>query len=276
MRRKLIVGNWKMNGSLTSNTALLESIRTAFACASFRPPCDIAVCAPAPYLAQCRIALTASGIVWGAQDLSVHEAGAYTGEVSGAMLRDFGCTCVIVGHSERRAYHAEGNGFVAKKAMRAVHAGLTPIVCVGETLSERETGQTEAVVASQVDALLAVLDRDALQRVVLAYEPVWAIGTGMTATPAMAQDMHALIRMQMSARHADVAETMRILYGGSMKPENARELLAMPDIDGGLIGGASLKADDFLGIIRTLVANRNHKDMLDVSPSEAHDGNNAE
>jgi triosephosphate isomerase (TIM) len=244
MRRQLVVGNWKMNGNQTSNAALLTRIRTESAMLH----CDLVVCAPTPYLAQCQAMLTGSAIGWGAQDLSLHESGAYTGEVSAAMLRDFGCTWVLVGHSERRAYHSEGNGMVAHKAARAVQAGLIPIVCVGETLSERETGQTEDVVGRQIDALLSVLDADMLGRIVIAYEPVWAIGTGKTATPLMAQGAHALIRARLAMQHADAAQRVRILYGGSMKPENAKELLAMPDIDGGLIGGASLQATSFLEI----------------------------
>jgi triosephosphate isomerase (TIM) len=246
MRRTLIVGNWKMNGCLVANAGLLAEIHAE----SGRLHCDVAVCAPTPYLAQCRAVLSGGLIGWGAQDLSLHEAGAYTGEVSATMLRDFGCAWVIVGHSERRAYHGEGNGMVAHKAARAVQAGLTPIVCVGETLSERETGQTEEVLRRQIDSLLSVLDADAFGRIVIAYEPVWAIGTGKTATPLMAQGAHAVIRARLAEQYADVASMLRILYGGSMKPENARELLAMPDVDGGLIGGASLKAAEFLDIAR--------------------------
>jgi triosephosphate isomerase len=257
MRRKLLVGNWKMNGDLARNAALLAVLRAAIGARSGdggRDPgggigVDIAVCAPAPYLAQCQAELADSAIRWGAQDVSVHCVGAYTGEVSAAMLREFGCSFVIVGHSERRAYHGEGNGLVAKKAVQALQAGLTPIVCVGETLSERETGLTGIVVGGQVEALVSVLDAEALSRVVIAYEPVWAIGTGVTATPDMAQEMHAQIRMRLAARHADAAKETRILYGGSMKPDNAADLLAMPDIDGGLIGGASLTAADFLAIV---------------------------
>ncbi|MGV3655291.1 MAG: triose-phosphate isomerase [Noviherbaspirillum sp.] len=246
MRRKLIAGNWKMNGSLAANAALLGGIAADLGA----PACDIAVCAPAPYLAQCEALLTGTPIAWGAQDVSLHEAGAYTGEVSAAMLRDFGCRYVIVGHSERRAYHGENDEMVAAKAVRALDAGLAPIVCVGETLAQREAGETAAVVAAQLDAVLDAVDPGKLSSMVIAYEPVWAIGTGKTATPEMAQEVHALLRARLASRNKAAAEAVCILYGGSMKPENAAELLAMPDIDGGLIGGAALKAADFLAIIR--------------------------
>jgi triosephosphate isomerase len=204
---------------------------------------------PAPYFAQCRAELSGSAIGWGGQDVSVHESGAYTGEISTAMLLDFGCRYVIVGHSERRAGHAESDELVAQKTAQALKAGLLPIVCVGETLSEREAGQTDAVVGRQADAVLAVLSAGGLTKIVFAYEPVWAIGTGKTATPQMAQDVHAMLRRKAAGKDAAAAETLRILYGGSMKPDNAAELLAMPDIDGGLIGGASLKAGDFAAIV---------------------------
>lgn len=245
MRRKLVAGNWKMNGSLAANASLLAGIKAGMQ----QPACDIAVCAPAPYLAQCQAELKGSGIAWGAQDVSVHESGAYTGEVAASMLLEFGCTYVIVGHSERRAYHAETSEIVAQKAARALAVGLTPIVCVGETLAEREAGKTAAVVGEQLEAVLQTLNASQLSEIVLAYEPVWAIGTGKTATPDMAQEVHAMLRKRLAGASADAAEKVRILYGGSMKPENAAELLAMPDIDGGLIGGASLKAADFLAIV---------------------------
>lgn len=246
MRRKLIAGNWKMNGSLAANAVLLTGIRSGLGEAR----CDVAVCVPAPYLAQCRDALGGSPVRWGAQDLSVHESGAYTGEVSAAMLMDFGSRYVIVGHSERRSYHGETDPLVADKALRALAAGLVPIACVGETLEEREAGQTEAIVSRQLNALLSVLSTEQCSRIVVAYEPVWAIGTGKTATPEMAQEVHGLLRRQLKAKSLAAADTVAILYGGSMKPDNAAQLLAMPDIDGGLIGGASLKASDFLSIIR--------------------------
>ncbi len=246
MRRKLIAGNWKMNGSLAANAALLNGIKADLG----QPACDVAVCVPAPYFAQCMAALSGTSVAWGGQDLSVHESGAYTGEVSGTMLQDFGCAYVIVGHSERRTYHGESNDLVAQKAGSAIKAGLTPIVCVGESLEEREAGRTDAVVGAQIDAVLAALDTDDVARIVVAYEPVWAIGTGKTATPQMAQDVHATLRAKLGNRNRNAADSVQILYGGSMKPDNARELLAMPDIDGGLIGGASLKTADFLAIVR--------------------------
>jgi triosephosphate isomerase len=245
MRRKLVIGNWKMNGSRDSNAVLLSGITTGFSAKQ----ADCAVCVPAPYLAQCQDALQGSPVAWGAQDVSAYAAGAYTGEVAASMLADFACRYVIVGHSERRAYHKESNELVAQKTVAALAAGLTPVVCVGETLAEREAGQTNVVVCAQLQAVLDVLDTAALGKIVLAYEPVWAIGTGKTATPAMAQEVHAQLRQQVATRDAAVAGGMRILYGGSMKPENAKELLAQPDIDGGLIGGAALKAVDFLGIV---------------------------
>lgn len=243
MRRKLIAGNWKMNGSLAANATLLDGLRAGAANLN----ADLAVCVPAPYLAQVQAALSGSPIAWGAQDVSAHESGAYTGEVSVGMLKDFGSHYVIVGHSERRSYHGESDTLVAQKAMRALSAGLVPVVCVGETLEQREQGQTDAVVTRQ---LMAVLDAvgPQLAGIVIAYEPVWAIGTGKTATPAMAQQVHELIRASLAQRDASAAATVKILYGGSMKPDNAKELLAMADIDGGLIGGAALKAADFLAI----------------------------
>ncbi len=243
MRRKLIAGNWKMNGSLAGNATLLEGIRAGAANLN----ADLAVCVPAPYLAQAQAALAGSAIAWGAQDVSVHESGAYTGEVSVSMLKDFGCRYAIVGHSERRSYHGESDELVAQKAVRVLAAGLVPIVCVGETLQERENGQTDAVVARQLKAVLDAVSAQ-VAGIIIAYEPVWAIGTGKTATPAMAQQVHELIRANLAQHDASAAATVNILYGGSMKPDNAKELLAMADIDGGLIGGAALKAADFLAI----------------------------
>ncbi|MDB5765991.1 MAG: cbbJ [Collimonas fungivorans] len=234
-----------MNGSLVANAALLAEIKAGLGVAA----CDIAICAPAPYFAQCQAELAGSAIAWGGQDVSAHAAGAYTGEVAVSMLQDFACRYVIVGHSERRAYHAESDGLVAQKALRALQAGVTPIVCVGETLVEREAGQTDAVVGRQLAAVLDVLDAAELARIVVAYEPVWAIGTGKTATPQMAQDVHLALRAMLAGKNPAAAVEVKILYGGSMKPDNAAELLAMPDIDGGLIGGAALKAVDFLAIV---------------------------
>jgi triosephosphate isomerase len=245
MRRKFIAGNWKMNASLSANAALLGGIKAGLG----RPACDVAVCVPAPYFAQCQAELGGSGIAWGGQDLSQHESGAFTGEVSATMLLDFGCRYVIAGHSERRTYHAESDDLVAKKTLRALRTGLVPIVCIGETLVEREAGHTDKIVARQIDKVLAAIDVADLANIVVAYEPVWAIGTGKTATPEMAQEVHAMVRTRIAEKSTEAASQVRILYGGSMKPDNARELLAMPDIDGGLIGGAALKAPDFLAII---------------------------
>ena len=245
MRRNLVAGNWKMNGSLAANTSLLAELKAGLGSTN----CDIAVCVPSPYLAQCQAALAGTALAWGAQDVSVHASGAYTGEVAASMLLDFDCKYVIVGHSERRAYHGESSQIVAQKTLSALQAGLTPIVCVGETLAQREAGQTDAVVGEQLEAVLAVLDVSAIKKIVIAYEPVWAIGTGKTATPQMAQDVHAALRSKVSLRDSESAAVVKILYGGSMKPDNAAELMAMPDIDGGLIGGAALKAADFLSII---------------------------
>jgi triosephosphate isomerase len=245
MRRKLVVGNWKMNGTFAGNAALLAGIVAGLGDA--KAAC--AVCAPAPFLAQCQAVLSGSPIAWGAQDVSSHAAGAYTGEVSSGMLAEFGCSYAIVGHSERRAYHGESNALVAQKALALLEAGITPIVCVGETLAEREAGQTVAVVGTQLQAVLDLLSAQQVAMLVLAYEPVWAIGTGKTATPEMAQEVHAQLRAQLAQKDAAVAAKVQILYGGSMKPDNAVQLLAQPDIDGGLIGGAALKAADFLAII---------------------------
>ncbi len=243
MRRKLVVGNWKLNGSLAANASLLGGI-----VAGLDGGADCGVCVPAPYLAQAQALLTGSPVSWGAQDVSAHAAGAFTGEVSAAMLADFACRYVIVGHSERRAYHAESSELVAKKAIAVLDAGMSPIVCVGETLAEREAGQTVVVVRNQLGAVLA-LAGERFAQIVVAYEPVWAIGTGKTATPAMAQEVHARLRAQLAETNAISAGAVQILYGGSMKPDNAAELMAQPDIDGGLIGGAALKAADFLAII---------------------------
>ena len=244
MRRTLIAGNWKMNGSLAANTNLLAEIKLGLGAQN----CDVLVCVPAIYLAQCAEVVDGSAVLFGAQDVSVHDSGAYTGEISAAMLADLGCRYVIVGHSERRAYHYESNELIGKKTVQALKSGICPIVCVGETLEQRELGQTADVLTAQLQAVLDLLDVASLSRIVVAYEPVWAIGTGKTATPQMAQDVHAMLRKQLAAKDLDAAAKVRILYGGSMKPENAKELLAMVDIDGGLIGGAALKSKDFLSI----------------------------
>ncbi len=242
-RRSLVVGNWKMHGSRPANAALLDGILQA------RPfACEVAVCVPFPFLSETAVTLAGSDLRWGAQDCSAHEQGAFTGEVSAGMLAEFGCRYVIVGHSERRALHAESDPLVADKAKAALARGVTPIVCVGETLAQREAGQTEAVVKRQLSAVIHALGHCAGEMVV-AYEPVWAIGTGLTATPEQAQSVHALLRAQLRAATAH-ADAMRLLYGGSVKPDNAAALFAQPDIDGGLIGGASLKAADFVAICR--------------------------
>jgi triosephosphate isomerase len=243
--RKLIAGNWKMNGSLAANAALVKGMLEGLA--GQAPQSDMALCAPAPYLAQLGGLLNGSPIAWGAQDVSIHEHGAYTGEVSASMLKDFACRYVIVGHSERRQYHGESDALVAAKAQRALSAGVTPIVCVGETLAEREAGQTELVVKRQLAAVIHTVAH-CTSEIVVAYEPVWAIGTGKTASPEQAQQVHAVLRAQLSAATAH-GERVHILYGGSMNAANAASLLAQPDIDGGLIGGASLKAADFLQIV---------------------------
>lgn len=244
MRRTLIAGNWKLNGSLAANANLLAEIKLGLGTQN----CDVLVCVPAVYLAQCAEILAGSSVLFGAQDVSVHDSGAYTGEISAAMLADLACRYVIVGHSERRAYHHESNELVAKKTVQALKSGICPIVCVGETLEQRELGQTSEVLTAQLQAVIDLLDSGALGQIVIAYEPVWAIGTGKTATPQMAQDVHAMLRRQLADRDVEAAAKVRILYGGSMKPENAKELLSMGDIDGGLIGGAALKSKDFLSI----------------------------
>jgi len=243
MRTPLIAGNWKMNGSLAANATLLAGLLGDETAVS----AELAVCVPAPYLAQVQSVLGGSAVRWGAQDASAHERGAFTGEVSAEMLLDFGCSYVIVGHSERRSYHAESDELVAQKAQRALASGMTPIVCVGETLEERERGATDVVVARQLAPVLDAMGTQ-LASMVIAYEPVWAIGTGKTATPEMAQQVHARLRAMLAERNTESAQQVRILYGGSMKPDNAKDLLAMPDIDGGLIGGASLNVSDFLSI----------------------------
>jgi triosephosphate isomerase len=249
MKRLLIVGNWKMNGQLASNADLLGAIVRP------SPSCDLvdmAVCVPAPYLAQAQHICQASDLAWGAQDVSAHEQGAYTGEVSAAMLHDFKARYVLVGHSERRQYHGESSTVVAAKAQRALAKGITPIVCVGETLQEREAGQTKDVVKRQLAAVIQHVGH-CITEIVVAYEPVWAIGTGRTASPEQAQAVHALLRAQLSAASAK-AQSIHLLYGGSMNASNAASLLAQPDIDGGLVGGASLTPTDFLAIVASAQA----------------------
>ena len=242
-KRKLIVGNWKMNGSLAANESLVRELLAGIG----QPRCEVAVCPPGIYLAQLQALLAGSPIELGVQNVSMHEAGAFTGDVAADMLRDFGVRYTLVGHSERRQYHGETDTLVATKAHRALAAGITPIVCVGETLAEREAGQTEAVVRRQLAAVIH-LNGHCITEIVVAYEPVWAIGTGKTATAEQAQQVHAALRAQLQAA-TDKAGQIKLLYGGSMNAANAASLLAQPDIDGGLIGGASLKAPDFLQIV---------------------------
>lgn len=244
VKKKLIAGNWKMNGGLAANESLIQSLQAGLT----EAPCDIAVCVPAPYLAQVQTLLAGSAIALGAQDVSAHASGAYTGEQSAAMLNEFGVRYVIVGHSERRQYHGETDEAVAVKAGAALAGGITPIVCVGETLAQREAGQTEEVVRRQLAAVIHA-NGHCISEIVVAYEPVWAIGTGKTASTDQAQAVHAVLRAQLSHASAEAAGRVRILYGGSMNAANAQALLAQPDIDGGLVGGAALKAADFLQII---------------------------
>src|SRR5438552_16116783 len=245
MRARLVAGNWKMHGSLGANARLLEALKAGLPEAE---GLGYAVCAPYPYLAQVSQVLSGSRIAWGAQNVSEHDFGAYTGEVSGPMLKEFGCRFAIIGHSERRGLFKESDRTVAAKFNAAQRAGLTPILCVGETLEQRERGETESVVGRQLDAVLASAGPAALADAALAYEPVWAIGTGRNATPREAQGVHAFIRARLAARDKGQAQRVTIVYGGSVKPGNAAELFAMPDIDGGLIGGAALAAEDFIAI----------------------------
>jgi triosephosphate isomerase len=244
MKKKLIAGNWKMNGSLSANVSLLQAVLDG----SKGLNCKAAVCVPAAYLAQAQSMLSGQSLIaLGSQDVSAQEVGAYTGEISASMLKDFAVHYAIVGHSERRQHHAESDAIVALKAQRALSAGITPIVCVGETLAERQAGQTEEVVKRQLAAVIHT-NGHCISEIVVAYEPVWAIGTGLTATPEQAQEVHAVLRSQLKAATSH-SDRISILYGGSMNAANASQLLAQTDIDGGLIGGAALKAMDFLAIM---------------------------
>jgi len=247
MRSKLVAGNWKMHGGMAQNRLLLDLIVGG---TRGLHGADCAVCVPYPYLSQVQSLLQDTHILWGAQNMSQHEKGAYTGEVSATMLTDFACRYVIVGHSERRALYGEDSLTVALKFKAAQSAGLLPILCVGETLEQREANVTEQVIADQLDAVIGLLGVSALAKSVLAYEPVWAIGTGKTATPQQAQDVHAFIRNRVADKDIEIATGLQILYGGSVKANNASELFSMADIDGGLIGGASLIADEFVAICR--------------------------
>lgn len=251
MRKILVAGNWKMHGSRAANAALLRDLRSGFTASG---TVDMLVCPPFPYLADAVAELEGSGIAVGAQNVSEHEGGAYTGETAASMLSDIGCDYVIVGHSERRALMGESSDVVAAKFLAALSKGLRPILCVGETLEEREAGSTEAVVDEQLDAVLNAAGVSTFAEAVVAYEPVWAIGTGKTASPQQAEDVHAHIRARIAGHDREIADRVQILYGGSVKGDNAAGLFAMADIDGGLVGGASLKADDFLAIARAAIA----------------------
>lgn len=245
MRQSLVAANWKMNGSIQSNQSLLESLKQNVGSVQ---KAEMVICPPFVYLQQVRQLLEGSRMSWGAQNLSQQEPGAFTGEVAASMLVDFDCKYVIVGHSERRSIYAESDILVAEKFAKAQSVGLIPILCVGELLDQREAGETQNVVKRQLDAVIKLQGVASLAKSVIAYEPVWAIGTGKTATPEQAQEVHGFIRGEIAKLDAGVAENIQILYGGSVKGSNAAELFSMPDIDGGLIGGASLKADEFLTI----------------------------
>lgn len=245
MRKRLVAGNWKMHGGIEQNRDLLSKI-VAGTMEIDKATC--AVCVPYPYLSQVHSFLKDTHISWGAQNISQYDKGAYTGEVSAMMLNDFSCRYVIVGHSERRTLYGEDNCTVAHKFKAALDAGLVPILCVGETLDQREAGLMEQVVSEQLDAVIELVGVEVLADSVLAYEPIWAIGTGKTATPQQAQDAHIFIRKRIASQNSTIAAELQILYGGSVKANNAVELFAMSDIDGGLIGGAALLADDFVSI----------------------------
>ncbi len=247
MRKKLVVGNWKMNGVLDANETLLKALADA---KDSLTGVDVAVCVPFPYLFQPAMLLENTAISWGAQNVSEHGNGAYTGEVSAGMLKEFSCAYVLVGHSERRTLYGENDETVARKFIAAQKAGIVPILCVGETSAERDADATESVVGRQLDKVIELAGIAALQSCVIAYEPVWAIGTGKTATAEQAQAVHQFIRSRIAGHDSSLAAKLLILYGGSVKAANAAQLLIMPDVDGGLIGGASLIAEDFLAICR--------------------------
>lgn len=246
MKRRLVIGNWKLNGRLAANLGLLDAIRNGLS--RVATGTQLAVCVPHVYIPQARAVLNGSSVAWGGQDVSAFGEGAYTGEVSAGMLADLGCGYVLIGHSERRTLFGERDGDVAAKVKRALLAGLVPVVCVGESLAERESGSMADVVLRQLNAVIEHCGAGAVGRFVVAYEPVWAIGTGLTASPAQAQEVHALIRARLAEVGGSVALRVPILYGGSVKPESAARLFAEQDVDGGLIGGASLNASDFLAI----------------------------
>lgn len=248
MRRKLVVGNWKMHGNLLENQQLLNAVIVGVN--TLATKAGFAVCVPYPYLSSVGTMLENTLIRWGAQNVSQFDKGAYTGEVSSAMLNDFACDYVIVGHSERRALYGETNEIVAEKYVAVRRAAMTPILCVGETLEQRESGVTERIIDEQLNAVIKLAGIESFSGAVIAYEPVWAIGTGKTASPQQAQDVHEFIRNKIANQSREIANDLLILYGGSVKANNAQELFMMPDIDGGLIGGASLVADDFVAIFR--------------------------
>jgi len=247
MRKKLVAGNWKMHGSRAFTRSLLAELAAAFGDGA---PCDIAVCPPYPYLPEAVGCAAGSPILVGAQDISAEDEGAFTGEVSGAMLADLGCHFAIVGHSERRSLHGESDELVARKFGAAQRHGLVPILCVGESLEEREAGETEAVVGRQLRAVLDSAGIESFSHAVVAYEPIWAIGTGRTASPEQAQAVHAFIRGLLHSENATISDFVKVLYGGSVKAANAADIFAMPDVDGGLVGGASLESAGFAGICR--------------------------
>lgn len=249
MRNRFVIGNWKLNGSLATNALLLDALKAGVA---VKAGASCGVCVPAPYLAQVQVALSGSTIGWGAQDASRMEIGAYTGEVSAAMVAEFGARFVLVGHSERRAMFGDTDEAVADKFGLALKSGLVPILCVGESLADRESGRTEEVIWRQLQAVIAAYGVKNLSIAILAYEPVWAIGTGKTATPEQAEEVHAFLRGKVQALDRTIGDKLSILYGGSVKKSNAKELFSRPNIDGGLIGGASLVADEFLGIWNAL------------------------
>ena len=246
MRRKIVAGNWKLHGSRQFATELVGQVAAGLPLAGV----EVLILPPLPYLGDLVEDFEGTALAFGSQDVSSNEKGAYTGEVSAAMLVDVGARYGLVGHSERRQYHHESSELVARKFVAAVHAGLVPVLCVGETLEQREAGQTEQVIAAQLAPVLELAGVDAFAGAVVAYEPVWAIGTGRTASPEQAQAVHAFIRGEVAGRDARIADSLPILYGGSVKPDNAAELFSQPDVDGGLVGGASLVAADFLAIAR--------------------------
>jgi triosephosphate isomerase len=246
MRKTIVAGNWKMNASKESVNSLINGILSGMSGVSS----DVIVCAPFPYLLQVESLINGSNLMLGAQNLNVNSGGAFTGEVSADMIMDFGAQHVIVGHSERRSLYGETSAVVAEKTKAAIDAGLIPLLCIGESLEERESGNTEAVVAEQLNAVISLLGIDAFDGVIIAYEPVWAIGTGLTATPEQAQSVHLFIRNLLAVNSKSIAQKTPILYGGSMNAGNASDLISCPDIDGGLIGGAALKAEDFLQICK--------------------------